>query len=75
MLNWADMVITLCGHADENCPTLPKGVPKLHWGIEDPAGATGRKEEVLDKFHKVRDEIKKNIEKFIKNLEENSTRN
>lgn len=30
MLNRADLVITVCGHADEHCPLLPPGTRKIH---------------------------------------------
>jgi len=36
MLQWADWVITVCGHADEQCLALPPGVHKRHWPLEDP---------------------------------------
>jgi protein-tyrosine-phosphatase len=36
MLNRADRVITVCGHADGHCPGLPPGARKEHWPLEDP---------------------------------------
>jgi len=33
LLDWADIVITACGHADQHCPTLPEGVKKFHWPL------------------------------------------
>ena len=66
ILNRADFVITLCGHADEHCPVISnKNVVKWHWGFDDPAKATGTEEEIMDKFREVRDAIKSRIEKFI----------
>jgi len=41
MLARADIVVTVCGHADEHCPVLPAGVKKIHWPLTDPAKATG----------------------------------
>ncbi len=41
MLAWADLVVTVCGHADEHCPVLPASVKKLHWPLNDPAKAIG----------------------------------
>ena len=41
MLQWADVVVTVCGHADEQCPVLPSGVKKIHWPLADPAKANG----------------------------------
>ena len=33
-----DLVVTVCDHAHETCPTFPKPVPKIHVGFEDPDG-------------------------------------
>lgn len=66
ILNQADYVITLCGHADEHCPVIAnKTVEKRHWGFDDPAKATGTEEEIIAKFREVRDAIKDRIEKFV----------
>ncbi|USB33511.1 arsenate reductase (thioredoxin) [Paenibacillus sp. YPG26] len=66
LLNRADYVITLCGHADEHCPVIANpSVTKWHWGFDDPAKATGTEEEIMAQFRKVRDEIKGRVEKFL----------
>ena len=33
-----DLVVTVCGHAQETCPVFPKAVKTLHVGFEDPDG-------------------------------------
>ncbi|PZE20893.1 arsenate reductase (thioredoxin) [Paenibacillus xerothermodurans] len=67
ILNRADYVITLCGHADEHCPVISsKNVTKWHWGFDDPAKATGTEEEIMGQFRTVRDSIKGRIEQFIR---------
>lgn len=67
ILNRADYVITLCGHADEHCPVIVnKSVVKWHWGFEDPAKATGTEEEIMAKFREVRDAIKNRVEQFVR---------
>lgn len=33
-----DLVVTVCSHANETCPTFPKKVNKIHVGFEDPDG-------------------------------------
>ena len=67
ILNRADYVITLCGHADEHCPVISnKNVVKWHWGFDDPAKATGTEEEITAKFREVRDSIKSRISEFVK---------
>ena len=58
MLEWAELVITLCGHADENCPVLPPGTRKIYWPLEDPRKAAGTEEEVTALYIAVRDEIR-----------------
>ena len=60
-----DYVITVCGNAQKTCPVFPGEHEKIHWDLEDPAGAQGSEEEKLSVFRKIRDEIKKNILTFI----------
>jgi len=54
-----DTVITVCGNADQVCPTFPGQVRRHHWGFDDPAHATGTPEEVRAEFRRVRDEIQR----------------
>ncbi len=65
MLEWADLVVTVCGHADESCPMLPPHVRKEHWPLEDPARATGTEDEIMTKFRAIRDEIRRRVETLI----------
>ena len=51
-------VITVCGNADQACPSFPGQLKRYHWRFDDPAKAEGSDEEVLDVFRRVRDEIK-----------------
>ncbi|MBD2862271.1 arsenate reductase (thioredoxin) [Paenibacillus oceani] len=67
LLNRADYVITLCGHADEHCPMIAnKNVTKWHWGFDDPAKATGTEDEIMEQFRTVRDSIQNRIKQFVK---------
>lgn len=67
MLNRADYVITLCGHADEHCPVIAnKNAVTWHWGFDDPAKAAGTEEEIRAKFREVRDAIKARMETFLR---------
>lgn len=61
MIADADIVVTVCGHADEHCPVLPPGVKKIHWPLSDPAKATGTEEEIMQVFRTTRDEIKARV--------------
>ncbi len=33
-----DLVVTVCGHAQETCPMFPRKVKTIHVGFEDPDG-------------------------------------
>ncbi len=61
-----DYVITLCDYMATSCPVFPGQARRIHWSIEDPAGAIGTVEERMMVFRKVRDEIKKRIEDLLK---------
>jgi len=59
ILNKADLVVTLCSHADSICPTTPPHVKRVHWGFDDPAGKE------WPEFQRVRDEIETRIKEFM----------
>jgi arsenate reductase len=61
----ADIVVTVCGHADEVCPALPSGTQKLHWPLADPARATGSEEEIMQQFRNCRDEIRARVDELL----------
>ena len=64
----ADYLVTVCGHADENCPVLPAGVRKEHWSLDDPAEAIGSEAEVMAAFRESRDDIRLRVESLIHRL-------
>lgn len=70
MLKDADLVVTVCGHADEHCPVLPPGTRKEHWPLNDPAKATGTEEGVMAVFRTTRDEVKGHVAGLITRLRE-----
>jgi arsenate reductase len=59
-----ETVVTVCGNADQACPTFPGQLNRHHWGFEDPAHAVGTDAEKLAVFRKVRDEIKMVFEAY-----------
>jgi len=59
-----ETVITVCGNADQVCPTFPGQVNRYHWGFDDPARAAGTEEEQLAVFRRVRDEIRRVFEAY-----------
>lgn len=66
-LNHTTISITLCGDANDRCPTTPSYVKRGHWGFDDPAKAQGSEEEVWKVFQRVRDEIGERIKQFATN--------
>ncbi|HPP49729.1 MAG TPA: arsenate reductase ArsC [Spirochaetota bacterium] len=59
-----DYVITVCGHANENCPVFPGKTKILHRGFEDPpqlAKEAKAPEEALQHYRRVRNQIKEFI--------------
>ncbi|MBN8209585.1 arsenate reductase (thioredoxin) [Bacillus sp. NTK071] len=66
ILNNADLVVTLCGDANDKCPVTPPNVKREHWGFDDPAKAEGSEEEKWAFFQRVRDEIEDRIARFAK---------
>lgn len=76
MLTSADCVVTLCGHADENCPVLPEGTRKEHWPLDDPGKAMGSEDEIMAVFRASCADIRRRVEDLIKRIEkENGTEN
>jgi arsenate reductase len=65
MLDGAELVVTVCGHADEQCPVLPSGTRKVHWPLTDPAKATGTEEEITAAFNSTRDEVKRRVTQLL----------
>jgi len=68
MLAGCDLVVTVCGHADEHCPVLPPDVRRVHWPLPDPAKATGSEEEIQARFRAVRDDIAQRVRGLIEPL-------
>ncbi len=65
MLARADLVVTVCGHADEHCPVLPPGTRKEHWPLPDPARAEGSEEEIMAVFRASRDDIRQRVKDLL----------
>lgn len=65
LLRTMDIVITLCGNAEESCPYTPPEIRRLHWPIKDPVGTVGTEEEIMAQFRRARDEIRQKITDFI----------
>ena len=67
-----DYCITLCGDADENCPTFLAKTKVIHHGFEDPsklaANAKNEEEKILP-YRRIRNQIREYIETLPASLE------
>ena len=61
-----DYIITVCDHANENCPYIPsKKAIRLHHNFFDPSKVEGTEKEKNAAFLKARNEIKDYFKKFV----------
>lgn len=61
-----DIVITVCWNAaGETCPAYLGPVLRTHWGVEDPAHATGTDAEIDAEFMKAYRTLRNRIEAFL----------
>lgn len=60
-----DLVITVCGNADEACPLFPGTPAKVHWGYDDPSAGTASDEVKLVAFADTLARIRRRIEAFV----------
>lgn len=61
-----DIVITVCGSAaGETCPAYLGPVLRTHWGVEDPAHATGTEAQIDASFEKAYRTLRARIEAFL----------
>jgi arsenate reductase len=61
-----DVIITVCDNAaNEACPVFPGAPLKAHWGLPDPAKATGPEEVIQETFEKVFSLLKQRVEALV----------
>jgi len=64
-----DFMITVCDHANENCPYFPSTAKRFHNNFKDPAKLKGTEEEIKEAFATAREEIRIYSQEFVeKNL-------
>lgn len=66
-----DLVVTVCGHADEHCPAVLRQARVVHVGFDDPpklAQSAASEEEALGHYRRVRDEIRAFVETELSQL-------
>ncbi len=61
-----DIVITVCGNAaGETCPAYLGPALRSHWGVDDPAEATGTEETINAAFTQAYRNLREGIETFL----------
>lgn len=66
-----DLVITVCGHADENCPVFLGKFRVVHVGFDDPpklAKTATTEDEALGHYRRVRDEIRRFVSEDLESV-------
>jgi len=66
-------VVTVCGHANENCPVFLGNTKVVHVGFDDPptlAAAVEGEENKLNCYRRVRDQIRAFVETLPESLKE-----
>lgn len=66
-----DLVVTLCGNANERCPIFPGKTCVLHVPFDDPPALAKQftdPEQILNCYRKVRDQIKNFVENDLKGI-------
>jgi len=67
-----DYVVTVCGHANENCPFFPGAAKVVHVGFDDPPALARQVEGAeakLECYRRVRDQIRAFVESLPETLE------
>lgn len=70
MLEWADLLVTLCDNAEEQCPVVSPHTARLHLPLTDPAKYRGDESEILAEFCITRDKIRQRVEYVLSQLTE-----
>ena len=61
-----DWIIIVCPEGEAECPKLyPFALNIERWPLSDPASLEGSKEQVLETFRRIRDQIKERIEQWL----------
>lgn len=68
-----DMVLSVCDHANENCPVFPGSGSKLHRNFADPSKQSGTANELVAAFRDTREAIKTYCQEISQDLLANDT--
>ncbi len=64
----AAYAVGLGDQSKERCPVFPFAFRIFRWSLEDPTAAEGSREERLDAFRRVRNQIDHNVREFLSQI-------
>lgn len=64
----ADLIVTVCDRAREQCPPESEGVMQIHWSIADPARVEGSTAQRREAFRAARDDIEQRVRGLLRLL-------
>jgi len=67
-LQEADLVVTVCSHADSHCPSLPMDKKKMHIPFPDPAKFEGCPGDIDSRFDDVCLQIKESVGALLRQI-------
>ena len=73
MLEWADLLVTLCDNAEEQCPRLSPHTIKVHLPLPDPAKMRGSDEELFEEFRESREKVRQRVEFVLEQVAEEAS--
>ena len=68
MLEWADLLVTLCDNAEEQCPIVDESIAKLHLPLSDPEKLKDDEDALLAAYRETRDDVKKRVDFVLSHL-------
>lgn len=75
MLEWADLLVTLCDNAEEQCPVVSPHTARLHLPLTDPAKYRGTEAELMHEFRITRDKIRQRVEHVLAQIDDKVSAN
>lgn len=68
MLEWADVLVTLCDHAEEQCPMPGPQTARLHLPLPDPAKFRGDDAALMVQFQETRDKVRERVAYLLRQI-------
>ncbi len=68
MLEWADLLVTLCDTAEQHCLVFHPHTTRLHLPMPDPAKKKGSKQEIQTEFGQARDQLKRRVNYVLEHI-------